>query len=102
MPCRRRLPNEIPRRLLFGRRNVDRRQRALTEVLTQSLRVQPVGLPALAGLARDERWRHHVTHQTLLLERPLHAETGRSRLVARTDVRPDLLLDVPHQAPDGL
>ena len=60
-----------------------RRQLAGTQQLRQVLGVAPVGLDAIAGLGRDQRWRHHDALVPEALDQTVEAVARRARLVAQ-------------------
>jgi hypothetical protein len=74
---------QIAHRFLLGVGNPDRRQLAGTVQPSQAQAVSPVGLDPFAGLARNQRWRHHRTVVTGRHNPPVQLISARASLVAQ-------------------
>jgi hypothetical protein len=88
-------PGQIPGRLERRRRDRDRRQRAGHQLPQQQIGVAAVGLVAISRRARGLRRSDHLTVDPRHDRRPVQAEPGRARLVARAH-RPRQPSQPPH------
>lgn len=79
-------PDQVAQRFMRGVRNPDGRQVSGAVQNGQLLRVAPVGLNSLAGLARDQRRRNHHASVAERGELAMDAVPAAARFVAEVEL----------------
>jgi hypothetical protein len=89
-------PTEVPDGFILDRRHVDACEIAGPKQSCEFDRITSVCLHLVAGLLRDQRWRDHVTGESLVRQVAMERIAARSGLVGK-DQRGRLRLQAPDQ-----
>ena len=89
---------QVAHRLFVLTRGIDHRQQPRTRQLGQLAGIATIRLDSLARSDRDHRRRHHITHETELLQLTLQRVAARAGLIDAVDRAPSLPLEPPRHA----